>query len=52
MAYAVKIYGPFCGKPCAGRYGAEVQHGKRDKLPPQKEVGDREYYYFEKARVA
>ncbi len=40
--------GPFCSRPCAGKYGAEVGHGKREKLSVNyKEFQDkykREYY--------
>jgi hypothetical protein len=42
--------GPFCGKSCAGKYGAEVQNGRENKLPTQKgiPVADREYYQLDK----
>jgi len=42
--------GPFCGKSCAGRYGAEVQNGRRKKLPAQPRIpkDQREYFYLEK----
>lgn len=37
--------GPFC-KKCGGSYGAEVQNGLTDKLPPQPQVpvSERSYY--------
>jgi hypothetical protein len=42
--------GPFCGKSCAGKYGAAVGHGKMEPLPvqPRVPVEDREYYMVEK----
>lgn len=41
--------GPFC-RPCAGKYGAEVQNGKIKKLSAQPEIPikDRDYYKVNK----
>jgi hypothetical protein len=38
--------GPFCGKRCAGKYGAAVQNGATP-LPPQPAV-DSEYFHINK----
>lgn len=42
--------GPFCGRVCAGKYGAALQYGRTEGLKPQPKipVEDREYYYKEK----
>ncbi len=34
--------GPFCGKSCSGKYGASLQRGKVEKMPPQHH--DKVYY--------
>lgn len=39
--------GPFCGKSCAGKYGAEVQNERQVVLPAQPTV-EAEYYYIDK----
>jgi len=42
--------GPFCGRSCAGKYGAEIQNKRREKLPSQPiiPIKEREYFYLEK----
>lgn len=42
----MKKAGPFCSKKCAGKYSAEVQHGKRKPLPPQPPIPVRERTYY------
>ena len=46
--------GPFCSRSCAGKYGAEVGHGKRKKLSVNYEKFQseykREYYQLDKPK--
>lgn len=39
--------GPFCSRSCAGKYGAELQNGRIDKLPVQ-EAPESIYYKIDK----
>lgn len=42
--------GPFCGKRCAGRYGAMVQHGNMDRLQAQPRCKKESRTYFQKQK--
>lgn len=46
--------GPFCGRPCAGRYGAEVGHYKIEKIIVDikkfEKENKRKYYQLKKPR--
>lgn len=39
--------GPFCSRSCCGKYGAEIQNGREEKLDAQPTVIS-EYFYIEK----
>lgn len=39
--------GPFCSRSCCGKYGAEIQNGREEKLSTQPTVIS-EYFYIDK----